>query len=219
MTAPICCIHGLRRRDFITLIGGAEVLWPLTARARQSAMPVVGLLSSFSSNERNTAAFNQGLKELGFVDGQNVVIDYRYAEGHYDQLPELAADLVRRHVVAIFATGGNGPALAAKAAATTIPIVFEAAAAIRCKPVLSPASTGLVATSPASASPKPRSWRSDLNCFINLSQRPRQSACYSILAIPTPICRFGRCRTAQVPSDAKSPSQAPGPKTTLTPPS
>ena len=68
MTAPICCIHGLRRRDFITLIGGAAVLWPLTARAQQSAMPVVGLLSSFSSNERNTAAFNQGLKELGFVD-------------------------------------------------------------------------------------------------------------------------------------------------------
>ena len=125
MTAPICCIHGLRRRDFITLIGGAAVLWPLTARALQSAMPVVGLLSSFSSNERNTASFNQGLKELGFVDGQNVVIDYRYAEGHYDQLPGLAADLVRRRVVAIFATGGNGPALAAKAATTTIPIVFE----------------------------------------------------------------------------------------------
>jgi putative tryptophan/tyrosine transport system substrate-binding protein len=68
----------------------------LTARAQQSAMPVVGFLSSFSSNERNTAAFNQGLKELGFVDGQNVVIDHRYTEGHYDQLPGLAADLVRR---------------------------------------------------------------------------------------------------------------------------
>ena len=115
----------MRRRDFITLIGGAAVVWPLTARAQQSAMPVVGFLSSFSSNERNTAAFNQGLKELGFVDGQNVVIDYRYAEGHYDRLPGLAAELVRRHVAAIFATGGNGPALAAKAATTTIPIVFE----------------------------------------------------------------------------------------------
>jgi putative ABC transport system substrate-binding protein len=115
----------MRRREFITLLGSAAVVWPLTARAQQSAMPVVGLLSSFSSNERNNAAFNQGLKELGFVDGQNVVIDYRYAEGHYDQLPGLAADLVRRDVAAIFATGGNGPALAAKAATTTIPIVFE----------------------------------------------------------------------------------------------
>jgi ABC-type uncharacterized transport system substrate-binding protein len=113
------------RREFIGLVGGAAVVWPLTAGAQQSAMPVVGLLSSFSSNERNTAAFNQGLKELGFVDGQNAVIDYRYAEGHYDQLPGLAAELVRRHVAAIFATGGNGPALVAKAATTTIPIVFE----------------------------------------------------------------------------------------------
>jgi len=112
----------MRRREFIGLVGGAAVVWPLTARAQQSAMPVVGFLSSFSSNERNTAAFNQGLKELGFVDGQNVVIDYRYAEGHYNQLPGLAAELVRRHVAAIFATGGNGPA---KAATTTIPIVFE----------------------------------------------------------------------------------------------
>ena len=220
MTAPICCIRGLRRRDFITLIGGAAVLWPLTARAQQSAMPVVGLLSSFSSNERNTAAFNQGLKELGFVDGQNVVIDYRYAEGHYDQLPGLAADLVRRHVVAIFATGGNGgQRWRPRPRPRQFQSSLKAAAVIRCKPVLSPASTGLAATSRASASPKPRSWRSDLNCFINLSQRPRQSACYSIRAIPTPICKFERCRTAQLPSDAKSPSQAPGPKTTLTPPS
>ena len=116
----------MRRREFIGLVGGAAVVWPLTARAQQSAMPVVGFLSSFSSNERNTAAFNQGLKELGFVDGQNVVIDYRYAEGHYDQLPGLAADLVRRPVAVIFATGGNGPAPGRQKAATaTIPIVFE----------------------------------------------------------------------------------------------
>ena len=77
----------MRRRELIILLGGSAVAWPLAAPTQQSAMPVVGLLSSFSSNERNTAAFNQGLKELGFVDGQNVAIDYRYAEGHYDQLP------------------------------------------------------------------------------------------------------------------------------------
>ena len=82
----------MRRRELIILLGGSAVVWPLAARA-QSAMPVVGLLSSFSSNDRNTEAFNQGLKELGFVDGQNVAIDYRYAEGHYDQLPGLAAEL------------------------------------------------------------------------------------------------------------------------------
>ena len=127
------------RREFIGLVGGAVVVWPRTARAQHSAMPVVGFLSSFSSNERNTAAFNQGLMELGFVDGQKVVIDYRYAEGHYDQLPGLAAELVRQHVAAIFATGGNGPALAAKAATTTIPIVFESGGS-------DPAQLGLVAS-------------------------------------------------------------------------
>jgi putative tryptophan/tyrosine transport system substrate-binding protein len=115
----------MRRREFIGLVGTAAVVGPLTVRAQQSATPVVGLLSSFSANQRNTAAFNKGLKELGFVDGQNVVIDYRYAEGHYDHLPGLAAELVRRPVAAIFATGGNGPALAARAATTAIPIVFE----------------------------------------------------------------------------------------------
>src|SRR5579863_7845323 len=115
----------MRRREFIGLVGAAAAVGPLTVRAQQSATPVVGLLSSFSANERNTAAFNKGLKELGFVDGQNVVIEYRYAEGHYDQLPGLAAQLVRRPVAAIFATGGNGPALAAEAATTAIPIVFE----------------------------------------------------------------------------------------------
>jgi len=113
----------MRRREFITLVGGA-VTWPLTSRAQQSAMPVVGVLSSFSANARFNSALKQGMAELGFVDGKNFVIDYRYAEGQYDKLPGLAAELVHRQVAAIFATGGNGPGLAAKAATSTIPIVF-----------------------------------------------------------------------------------------------
>jgi putative tryptophan/tyrosine transport system substrate-binding protein len=117
----------MRRRDFVTGIAGSAAgmfAWPLAARAQQQPLPIVGYLSSFSANANYNAGFNAGLKELGFVDGQNVAIDYRYAEGHYDRLPELAADLVGRRVAAIFATGSNGPALAAKAATTTIPIVF-----------------------------------------------------------------------------------------------
>ena len=113
----------MKRREFITLIGGAAA-WPLATRAQPPTKPMIGFLSSFSANARFSAAFNQGLKELGFVEGQNVMIEYRYADGHYDRLPVLADDLVRQRVTAIFATGSNAPAMAAKAATNTIPIVF-----------------------------------------------------------------------------------------------
>jgi putative tryptophan/tyrosine transport system substrate-binding protein len=187
----------MRRWDFITLVCGVAGAWPLASVAQQPAMPVIGFLSSISPDDRQapmTRGYLQGLAETGFVEGRNVTIEYRWASGHYDQLPAMVADLISRRVSVIDAVAGSAPGLAAKAATTTIPIVFQTGS--------DPVRDGLVSSinrptgnitgvTRLGTTVEPGDW----NFCMNWCPAHRQFPCSSILQIRPPTTSSKRYKT------------------------
>jgi hypothetical protein len=174
----------MKRREFIGLVGGAAAAWPLVARAQQVTVPVIGFLRSTSADDwLLVAAFRQGLREAGFVEGQDCAIEFRWGDNQLERLPALVADLLRRPV-AVIVTNTPG-ALAAKTVTATVPIVF-ATGGDPSGMASSPASTSPAATSPASTSPPRNSLQSSLGSCESCGRKPRALPCSPIPAFPRP---------------------------------